>query len=176
MEKVKEKNQAARKFPPLCSTKGSSFNRKVMYPDVGPFSLPRLQGHSVEIKETQTFELQSLKLKQKHLETYRVWNKNVLESTCMSPFGICGIIDQQSAMSDKALSCPKKQNNVPLKKKVSLIWYHLLLETKLGKTKTLSFLGTPSQQSPPYLNLVLVPNSLTTARGRRICESETLTL
>ena len=41
--------QAARKFPPLCSTTlNFSIKWTVPYPDVGPFSLPRLQGHSVE--------------------------------------------------------------------------------------------------------------------------------
>ena len=52
MEKVKEKIRRLENSHPSVALRDSSFNRKVMYPDVGPFSLSRLQGHSVEIKET----------------------------------------------------------------------------------------------------------------------------
>ena len=56
-KKLRKKIRRLENSHPSIALRDSSFNRKVMYPDVGPFSLPRLQGHSVEIKETWTFEL-----------------------------------------------------------------------------------------------------------------------
>ena len=51
-KKLRKKIRRLENSHPSVALTDSSFNRKVMYPDVGPFFLPRLQGHSVEIKET----------------------------------------------------------------------------------------------------------------------------